>query len=88
MCHPLSVFPQENSDAFLLAVDTDWKVGLSSPSWDRGLRAGQPLALPSLVPKEGHSPPSLEQEGLGAWQPPGPPALLTVGLPTPCSVVR
>uniref|UniRef100_A0A452V7G9 Uncharacterized protein n=2 Tax=Ursus TaxID=9639 RepID=A0A452V7G9_URSMA len=30
----------ENSDTFLLAVDTDWKVGLRSTSQGRGLPAG------------------------------------------------
>lgn len=34
--HPFCLLPQENSDTFLLAVDTDWKVGLSSQPPDMG----------------------------------------------------
>lgn len=67
---PLCLLPQENADPFLLAVDTDWKVGLSSHlpevgGW--GPKAAGP-SPPQPGPRGGPRPSMcLEQQGLAAW---------------------
>lgn len=76
----------ENSDTFLLAVDTDWKVGLAQPPELGDHQLAGPSPHPACSQRRVAAlacAPSLEQQGLGISQPPGLSPLLTASLPAP-----